>query len=140
MKTRRILSLWFPRFGAERLMRRDPLLADLPLGVVEEQHNSQLLSSLNAAAAKAGLRVGQPVRDAHAMCEALVTRPRHRQAEARGELRMADPVLAADQFGELCKADVWPRLIFGVTKTVSEEEIIRVVDNAVQTFLARYGA
>ncbi len=62
------------------------------------------------------------------------------QAEARGELRVDDHVLAADQFGELCKADVWPRLIFGVTKSVSDTEIVRVVENAVQTFLARYGA
>jgi hypothetical protein len=62
------------------------------------------------------------------------------QAEARGELRIGDHVLAADQFGELCKADVWPRLIFGVTKSVSDAEIVRVVENAVQTFLARYGA
>ena len=61
------------------------------------------------------------------------------QAIARDELRIDDLVLAADQFGELCKADLWPRLIFGVSKTVSAEEIGRVVDGAVQTFLARYG-
>ena len=62
-----------------------------------------------------------------------------RQAEARGQLRMQDHVMAADQFGELCKADVWPRLIFGVTKSVEDAEIVRVVDHAVETFLARYG-
>ncbi|MEM1074923.1 MAG: TetR/AcrR family transcriptional regulator [Pseudomonadota bacterium] len=61
------------------------------------------------------------------------------QAQSRGELRLADPVLAADQFGELCKADIWPRLIFGVIDTVTEADIQRVVDNAVQTFMARYG-
>lgn len=60
-------------------------------------------------------------------------------AEARGELVMEDRILAADQFGELCKADVWPRLMFGVSKTVTEDEINRVVDGAVSTFLARYG-
>lgn len=62
-----------------------------------------------------------------------------RQAQARGQLRIEDHIMAADQFGELCKADVWPRLIFGVTKQVSDAEIVRVVENAVQTFLARYG-
>lgn len=61
------------------------------------------------------------------------------QAEARGELRIEDRILAADQFGELCKADVWPRLIFGMTKSVSAEEIERVVNGAVKTFMARYG-
>ena len=63
-----------------------------------------------------------------------------KKAEERGELRMEDHTMAADQFGELCKADVWPRLIFGVTKKVSDAEILRVVDHAVETFMARYGA
>lgn len=62
------------------------------------------------------------------------------QAEARGELRVDDHVLAADQFGELCKADLWPRLIFGVIKSVTDADIARVVDGAVHTFMARYGA
>lgn len=62
------------------------------------------------------------------------------QAEARGQLVIEDRILAVDQFGELCKADIWPRLIFGVTKTVSADEIDRVVKAAVKTFLARYGA
>ncbi|MEM6938934.1 MAG: TetR/AcrR family transcriptional regulator [Pseudomonadota bacterium] len=63
-----------------------------------------------------------------------------REAEARGELSISDYALAADQFGELCKADIWPRLIFGVSQSVSGAEIERVVEGAVQTFLARYGA
>ena len=81
MKKRRILSVWFPRFGAERVIRRDPLLGDVPFGVVEEQQNSQVITSLNAAASGYGLRVGQPVRDAHAMCDALMTRARSATAE-----------------------------------------------------------
>ncbi len=62
------------------------------------------------------------------------------QAETRGELRIDDYAMAADQFGELCKADLWPRLIFGVVSSVSDADIRRVVDNAVETFLARYAA
>lgn len=61
------------------------------------------------------------------------------QACARGELVIDDYILAADQFGELCKADLWMRLLFGVIKEVSAAEIDRVIDNAVETFLARYG-
>lgn len=60
------------------------------------------------------------------------------KAEARGELKVDDKELAADQFGELCKADLWPRLIFGVSRSVTESEMIRVVNGAVDTFLARY--
>jgi protein ImuB len=81
MPDRRILSLWFPQLGADRLMRRAPLLAEAPLVVVEEQQNAQVLTSLNAVARGHGLRVGQPVRDAHAMCEGLVTRTRNLPAE-----------------------------------------------------------
>jgi len=62
-----------------------------------------------------------------------------KQAEARGELRLEDAILAADQFGELCKADLWPRLVFGMIRQVSEEDLMRVVDSAVETFMARYG-
>ncbi len=60
-------------------------------------------------------------------------------AQARGELQIDDKVLAADQFGELCKADIWPRLIFGVSTSVKDDEMQRVVNGAVDTFLARYG-
>ncbi|OAN96276.1 TetR/AcrR family transcriptional regulator [Sulfitobacter geojensis] len=60
-------------------------------------------------------------------------------AEARGVLKIDDYMLAADQFGELCKADIWPRLIFGVSKSVTEAEITRVVEGAVDMFMARYG-
>ncbi|GGX40574.1 TetR family transcriptional regulator [Tateyamaria omphalii] len=62
-----------------------------------------------------------------------------RTAVERGDLDIEDFTLAADQFGELCKADIWPRLMFGVIDSVSDADIDRVVDNAVETFLARYG-
>ncbi|WP_170510002.1 Y-family DNA polymerase, partial [Ruegeria arenilitoris] len=82
MPKRRILSLWFPRLGAERLIRAARGLHTGPLAVVAEQSNMQVITSLNTDAQAAGLRVGQPVRDAHAMCAALVTRPRNAPAEA----------------------------------------------------------
>ncbi|MCU0910516.1 MAG: DNA polymerase Y family protein [Rhodobacteraceae bacterium] len=42
----------------------------------------QVLASLSAAASAAGLRPGQPLRDALAMCPALATRPASPEAEA----------------------------------------------------------
>lgn len=81
MPDRRILSLWFPQMGADRVVRRAPLLAEVPFAVVEEQQNAQVLISVNGAARAVGLRVNQPLRDAHAMCEGLVTRDRNRPAE-----------------------------------------------------------
>ena len=62
------------------------------------------------------------------------------QAHARGELAaMDDPELAANQFIELCKAWLMPRVLMGVHGRVTEAEIARVVTGAVETFLARYG-
>lgn len=82
MPHRRILSLWFPRLGAERLIRRDPALGETPFAVAWDKGNMQVLSSLSCAAAQAGLTEGQPLRDAQAMCPSLVTRLRNTQAEA----------------------------------------------------------
>ncbi|GIT92698.1 TetR family transcriptional regulator [Jannaschia pagri] len=61
-------------------------------------------------------------------------------AAAEGDLVIQDFELAADQFAELCKASLFPELVFGIRKTVSEAEKKRVINGAVETFLARYGA
>lgn len=60
-------------------------------------------------------------------------------AVARGEFEIDDCQLAADQFAELCKADLFPRLMFNVTDSVTEAEVARVIAGAVDMFLARYG-
>jgi len=72
-KNRRILSLWFPRLGAERLVRRAGL-PEGPVAMVRDQNNMQVLDSLTAQAEAYGLSAGQPLRDALAMCPALFTR------------------------------------------------------------------
>lgn len=59
---------------------------------------------------------------------------------ARGELVIDDIELAADQLGGLCKTDLWIRCCLHMETNPSEEEIQRVVNGAVDTFLARYGA
>ncbi|MCT4553177.1 MAG: TetR/AcrR family transcriptional regulator [Pelagimonas sp.] len=61
------------------------------------------------------------------------------QSRDRGELAIDDLDLAADQFVELCKADLWPRLMFGIQQEFSPVESTRIVDGAVDTFMARYG-
>ncbi|MGR3493182.1 MAG: Y-family DNA polymerase [Shimia sp.] len=72
-QTRRILVLWFPRLGAERLTRRAPGL-DLPVAIVREVGNMRTLCSLSESAEAGGLALGQPLRDALAMAPKLVTR------------------------------------------------------------------
>ena len=61
-----------------------------------------------------------------------------RQSHARGEVEISDFELAADQFAELCKADLWTRAVFGIQSRFTDAEIDRVVDGAVSTFMARY--
>lgn len=56
----------------------------------------------------------------------------------RGELAIDDLDLAADQFAELCKADLHQRLLMGLASNFSEAEMKRVADGAVEMFLARY--
>lgn len=58
----------------------------------------------------------------------------------RGELQIDDLELAADQFHSLCKAGIVDKLAFTVTRTFSDDLKNRVIDGAVKTFLARYGA
>lgn len=88
MPDRRILSLWFPRLGAERLIRAEPHLADVPFATVDEDGPAQVLGALSLAASQAGLHPGQPLRDAFAMCADLLTRPRiaHHEAAFLGTL------------------------------------------------------
>jgi len=81
MANHRILSLWFPRLGAERVMRAQRGMLEGPLGIVATEGNAQVITSLNRAASNAGLQVGQPVRDAHAMCAGLRTRARNTPGE-----------------------------------------------------------
>jgi len=50
MKQRRILSLWFPRLGAERFLRLERGLPPRAFAVVGEEHNAQVLVSLSVEA------------------------------------------------------------------------------------------
>ncbi len=82
MSHRRILSLWFPRLAAERALRRRRDVLPLPFAIVADQNGAQILTSLNGEAEAAGLRPGQPLRDASAMCPGLLTRAADPLAEA----------------------------------------------------------
>lgn len=82
MPNRRILSIWFPRLAAERHIRRDPNLGEVPFAVVRDIGQAQVLASLSPLAQAAGLYEGQPLRDAHAMCADLLTRLSNPHAEA----------------------------------------------------------
>ena len=82
MPNRRILSLWFPRLAAERALRLRREALPLPFAIIGDQNGAQVLTSLDFAAEAAGLRAGQPLRDATAMCPGLLTKPADPLAEA----------------------------------------------------------
>lgn len=60
-------------------------------------------------------------------------------AVTRGELVIDDTLLAADQFAELCKADVFPAVIFGIRTNFTQADRDRISNGAVEMFMARYG-
>jgi len=61
-------------------------------------------------------------------------------AVEKGELNIPDIALAADQFAELCKADMFPKILFGVQTKFAKADLERVNESAVEMFLARYSA
>lgn len=62
-----------------------------------------------------------------------------RKAVARGDLAIEDFDLAADQFAELCKVDIHSRLVFGLCGDCVPRDRARIIDGAVEMFMARYG-
>jgi TetR/AcrR family transcriptional regulator, mexJK operon transcriptional repressor len=57
-----------------------------------------------------------------------------------GQLVIPDLDLAAAQFAQLCKSLIHEKLMFGLVRGVTEAEVRRTVQGAVDMFLARYGA
>ena len=82
MAPKRILSLWFPRLGAERLLRAMRGLPDTPFAVAEQTGQMQRIASVSVLAQVAGVYPGQPLRDALAICPQLATQARDAAAEA----------------------------------------------------------
>jgi protein ImuB len=82
MTHRRILSLWFPRLGAERLLRLGRRPPDDALAVIAVSGQGQTVASLAAAAEARGLRAGMSLADARAILPDLVTYPADPRAES----------------------------------------------------------
>lgn len=79
---RRILSLWFPRLGAERVLRAEPELAEAALVTVTEAGNLRQLAATTMVAERAGLSRGQSLSEAAMLCPDLITRPEDVAREA----------------------------------------------------------
>lgn len=59
-------------------------------------------------------------------------------APACAVLDIEDATLAADQLAQLCRADLLLKIMFGIEKTAAPEDIERIANEAVKTFMARY--
>jgi len=59
-------------------------------------------------------------------------------ATARGEISVAEAEVAAHQFFALCRAELFYKILFGLKHDVKDEEIDRIADTAVTTFLQIY--
>ncbi|WP_224816790.1 DUF6504 family protein [Hasllibacter sp. MH4015] len=81
-KNRRILSLWFPRLGAERVLRAEPSLAEAALVTVSQIGNTRELATTTAPAEARGLSRGQPLSEAVVLCPDIITRPAEPGQEA----------------------------------------------------------
>jgi len=57
----------------------------------------------------------------------------------RGQLQIEDLNLAADQLAQLCKVDLFDRMVFNITEAFTPTEKQRVVESGVKMFMARYG-
>ncbi|MEM0978003.1 MAG: DNA polymerase Y family protein [Pseudomonadota bacterium] len=73
MRSRRVLSIWFPHLGAERVLRSHRGRITQPFACVRKTQSLLSLSSLSPLAAKEGLHIGQSVTDARAICTSLIT-------------------------------------------------------------------
>ncbi|TCP39034.1 Y-family DNA polymerase [Rhodovulum marinum] len=112
MPARRILSLWFPRLAADRLLRRQRGLPPAPFAVIAETAGAQVIAALNPEAEAAGLRPGQPMRDAMAICPGLVTCP----ADPAGEAAfLAGLVRWAGRFSPWVAAEPPDALVIDIT-------------------------
>ncbi|MEM6390212.1 MAG: DNA polymerase Y family protein [Pseudomonadota bacterium] len=73
-RQRRILSLWFPRLAAERVLRQDRILSDQPLAVVRQEGNMRLILAVSEAAQAQGAFPGQALQEALSIVPGLITR------------------------------------------------------------------
>lgn len=60
------------------------------------------------------------------------------QAMAAGQLRRADPMVAAQHFGALCQAGIFQRRLYGVGPVPGAAEIETEIQAALNSFIAAY--
>ena len=83
MPGRRIIAIWFPYMGAERILRKTKHDLGKTVVIVAKKSQSKIISSISAAAQYKGLFVGQSLRDASAICPHLFVQTQNSYAETQ---------------------------------------------------------
>ena len=83
MPNRRIIAIWFPYMGAERILRKTQHNLENPIVVVAKRSQSEIISSISAAAQYKGLFVGQSLRDASSIYPHLFVETQDLYAETQ---------------------------------------------------------
>jgi protein ImuB len=100
---RRILSVWLPHWPITRLTRTASASSDRPVVTVETTRGVRQLVAVGVAGEAQGLRPGQTLTDARAVCPALIPVEADPVADAAALARLATwcerytPMAAADQ-------------------------------------------
>ncbi|MCC6716765.1 MAG: DNA polymerase Y family protein [Acetobacteraceae bacterium] len=99
---RRILSVWLPNWPILRLQRSGAASAEQPVVTVASERGQRRLACVCPLAAEAGLRVGQALAEARALCPALDVHEAVPEEDAAALGRLAEwatrftPLAAAD--------------------------------------------
>ena len=118
------------------------LLVDYGRALIQLLTRAETIAQLRMVIAATGKfpKLGQAFYEAGPRQGRVRFAARLREFCERGELEINDVELAAAQYLEMCKGDLFLRVLFGAVDTVPPAEIEHRVDSAVEVFLSAYGA
>ena len=130
----RVLSIWLPQLPLDRWVRRRDVRLTGPFAVTAETRNAWRITHANPLALKHGVRTGQPLADARAICPDLITEPSDAVREAlllRALWRWADclsPRVALDSSDGLLLDVTGCAHLFGGERAMGEYAQTALVD------------
>lgn len=130
----RILSIWLPQLPLDRRARLGDPRLNGPFAVTAEDRNVWRITHPNTQAMKAGVKAGQPLADARAICPDLLSEPAHPVREnllLRALWRWADclsPRVGLDAPDSLLLDITGCAHLFGGERALGHEALTRLSD------------
>ncbi len=134
----RILSIWLPQLPLDRLSRHGDTRLSGAFAITAEERNAWRVTHANGAALKAGVKPGQALADARAICPGLLTEPGDTVREGlllRALWRWADglsPRVSLDPPDGLLLDITGCSHLFGGEPDMGQESLIRLADLQIQ--------